>query len=433
MIDPESLSFYWEKYWKIKLVEDRQAKFQVEEWCALHLKNNILNHEEKTKAQDKTHHGLNNILEICKYWILHDCLQEHLEYLHDCNFKFIRDVCFGEYWDLMLIEYVKYRWIEEVFEREALNRTTTAKGESEAQQENLLINKSVLESVKKNNSISDIDFDQSKKITSYYAKSIHKNYVLELLQDQHLESQTEHELEQIWQSFPDIYSIDTTNNVIKNQQQLLKVLLYQTLQYVTRNYGGVSTEFLENTNKQAQEALKKRVDLNKLIEKLCTYIRNFQKQTYSIDLTSFLWKDTVAEKEFQLERENYLSKVRYSTLDNCHLDEVQNVDEEEMKQQFIERVQSMYRNILENDPQIKEMRKKPLISHGEFNPKLVEKFKYKTAFYNIYFHVIYSEFVPLIEKENLNRILTLMNNCEKTFTQLITSLLKHSKRTLPLC
>lgn len=85
------------------------------------------------------------------------------------------------------------------------------------------------------------------------------------------------------------------------------------------------------------------------------------------------------------------------------------------------------RNILENDPQIKEMRKKPLLSHGEFNPKLIEKFKYKTEFYNIYFRVIYSEFVPLIEKKNLNSLLILMNGCEKKFTQLITSFIESIK------
>lgn len=203
----------------------------------------------------------------------------------------------------------------------------------------------MLESVKKNNSISDIEFDQSKKIKNYYAKSIHRNYIQELLQDQHLEAPVQNDLLNLWQAFPDIYIIDTANNFIKNQQQLLKVLLYRTLLYVTSNYGGVPTEYVENTNKQAEEALKKRLDLNRLIEKLCTYIRNFQKQTHSIDLTSFLWKGTSEEQAFQHEKENYFSKVRYSTLENCNIDEVQTMDEEEIKQQFLEKVQTMYRYV----------------------------------------------------------------------------------------
>jgi len=104
--DSGLIEYYWEKFWKVKII-GRESKFVVEEWCARYV-------------QQEFHEFVGLVVEISKYWMLYDCWRDVVAQLEEDNRLFI-EKCFGEYWDVMLEEYVKYRWIQGIFEKQVMS------------------------------------------------------------------------------------------------------------------------------------------------------------------------------------------------------------------------------------------------------------------------------------------------------------------------
>ena len=229
---------------------------------------------------------------------------------------------------------------------------------------------------------------------------MYKNY-WDSLHRKNMEKEQD-EIVKMWQDFPDIYDINTEDSIVQNQKQLLKVLLFKTFEFIVKNYGGIDEDSLALIRQNASEKLEQSQYIHQQIEKLCTYIRNFQKQTYTIDLNSFLWFGSKQEEEIRKSNMESPNLIRFSNVKSIELIPAEPLDGMELEKQLRNKIEAIYKDVLENDPQIKEMLKKPIASHDKFDTKEVEKFKYSAEFYNVYFQCIYSDFIPQIEDSNVN-------------------------------
>ncbi|EFC50819.1 predicted protein [Naegleria gruberi] len=344
--DLNLLNFYWERYWKVKFIHDRESKYQIEEWCALYLKNHsciLLTNNEQDKVVENNL-LLSEVIQICKNWILHDCLKEIINDLEEKNIDFLKVMCFGEWWDLMLEEYVKYRWREELKHRDEKNNDTEKK---EEESEDLLVNKSVIESIRKGiPQIRDVDHELTRITQQYYKKSIRKEILKELNDYVTL---NDHELITLWQTFPDIYTINTEDSIVKNQKQLLKVLLDKTLKYIVdkNGFSEEDNQFLKQFNESSDALCLERAEIYNKLQKLCTFTRNLQKQTYRIDLRSFLWTGSNEEVELSIEKQNRLSQIRFSNVESVNLAvDYSKIDEELVRNEFLQTIESMYKYVL---------------------------------------------------------------------------------------